>query len=309
MLPIIRTVGASGQHFLVMNTIPLILDTDIGSDIDDAVALAYLLKQPRCEFLGITTVSGRPEKRASLADAICRKAGRADIPIHVGAANPLLAEQIQPQAPQFAALAGKHDHRHYSTENTAVAFLRDTIRSRPGEITLLTIGPLTNIALLFALAPDIPALLRGIVAMGGQFFPSGSEWNIRCDPHAAAMVLAAPVPVTLVGLDVTMKCVLPSDECRRRFPSIGGSLEIVSDMAEVWFKHTPACTFHDPLAAAIVFEPSLCGFTQGRAVVELSGPPPGGQSSWVDDTSDSQRAAATVDSGRFFEHYFGIVNC
>ena len=75
-----------------MQTIPVLLDTDIGSDIDDAVALAYLLKQPRCDLLGVTTVTGEPTKRAMLADAICQAAGRTDIPIHVGTEAPLLVD-------------------------------------------------------------------------------------------------------------------------------------------------------------------------------------------------------------------------
>ncbi|MGB9625007.1 MAG: nucleoside hydrolase [Phycisphaerae bacterium] len=79
--------------------IPILLDTDIGSDIDDAVALAYLLRQPQCELLGITTVTGEPEKRARLADAICRAFGRSDVPIFSGAARPILVPQRQPAAP------------------------------------------------------------------------------------------------------------------------------------------------------------------------------------------------------------------
>src|SRR6184192_2825179 len=85
-------------------TIPVLFDTDIGSDIDDAVALAYLLRQPRCELVGITTVTGQPERRAMLADAICRAEGRGDVPIHSGSPRPLLGEQRQPHVPQAAAL-------------------------------------------------------------------------------------------------------------------------------------------------------------------------------------------------------------
>src|SRR5690242_7304172 len=81
----------------------VILDTDIGSDIDDAVALAYLLRQPECDLLGITTVTGEPIKRASIASAICRAAGR-DMPTYPGAAEPLEVAQKQPLAPQAAAL-------------------------------------------------------------------------------------------------------------------------------------------------------------------------------------------------------------
>src|SRR5437764_4515673 len=125
-----------------MSNVPILLDTDIGSDIDDALCLAYLLRQPRCELLGITTVSGEPEPRARLADAICQAEGRGDIPIHSGSPLPLLRPQRQPEAPQAAVLP-RWPHRSNFPPCTAVTFLRDTIRARPGEVTLLAVGPMT----------------------------------------------------------------------------------------------------------------------------------------------------------------------
>ena len=172
----------------------ILLDTDIGGDIDDALALAYLLKQPQCELLGVTTVGGEAEKRAALASALCHSVGRAEVPVHVGASAPLLVPERQPHAYQSEALTDRWPHRTFDKRNTAVEFLRDTIRAHPGAITLLTIGPLTNIGLLFALDPDIPALLKGMMVMGGSFSAKDNdeEWNILCDPHAAAIVFAAP---------------------------------------------------------------------------------------------------------------------
>ena len=88
----------------------ILLDTDIGSDIDDAVCLAYLLRQPRCELIGITTVSGRPRERAALADAVCRAAGRTDIPIHAGCSEGILRGTVQPECPQ-ASILPRFAHR------------------------------------------------------------------------------------------------------------------------------------------------------------------------------------------------------
>ena len=84
--------------------IPVLFDTDIGSDIDDAVALAYLLREPRCELLGVTTVTGEPEVRAQLVDAVCQAFGRPEVPVYSGAGKPLLVEQQQPEAPQKTVL-------------------------------------------------------------------------------------------------------------------------------------------------------------------------------------------------------------
>ena len=292
-----------------METIPVLLDTDIGSDIDDAVALAYLLRQPRCELLGITTVSGEPDKRAMLADAVCRAGGRPDVPVHVGVEAPLLVAPKQPHAPQAEALTDRWTHREFGRENTAIEFLRETIRSRPGEITLLTIGPLTNVALLFALDPEIPTLLKGLMMMGGWFYAPSLEWNIICDPHAAAKVFAAPVPMlTAVGIDVTGQCQLPAGECRRRFTQAGGALELVSAMAEVWFRHVPQITFHDPLAAALLFDESLCQTEARKVEVELVSPRMLGQTIFDNEATEKPHGIAkSVDAAAFFAHYFGVV--
>lgn len=295
-----------------METIPVLLDTDIGTDIDDAVALAYLLRQPRCELLGITTVTGEADKRAMLADAVCRAAGRDDVPIHVGAQLPLIVPTKQPHAAQAVALTEQWPHRKFAETPTAVEFLRETIRARPGEITLLTVGPLTNIALLFALDPEIPGLLKQVVMMGGWFFARPApEWNILNDPHAAAMVFAAPVPsLTAVGIDVTGQCTLPADECRRRFTDAGGPLAPVAAMAEVWFRHVNRITFHDPLAAALLFEPTLCRTETHQVTVELASPHILGQTllrGGGEDRPKPHRLAAEVNSEAFFSHYFSVV--
>ena len=302
------------EKVLMTSQIPVLLDTDIGSDIDDAVALAYLLRQPRCELLGITTVSGEPEKRAALASSVLHAAGRTEIPVHVGIEAPLLRSQNQPKAPQAEALTDDWVHDTYEKRVTAIEFLRETIRSRPGEIVLMPIGPLTNIAVLFAIDPEIPSLLKGITMMGGLFYGKmgwggAGEWNIVCDPHAAAKVFAAPVKeFTMIGLDVTVPCTLPAEECRTRFAKAGGALAPVAAMAEVWFRERPYLVFHDPLAAACLFEPSLCTYEDKQIVVDLHSLIAQGQTLIVPHTDITpHHIAKTVDTKRFFDHYFETV--
>ncbi len=296
---------------MVSDRIPVLLDTDIGSDIDDALALAYLLCEPRCELLGVTTVTGEPERRAEMVSAMCRHAGRDDIPIHVGLSAPMLVPQAQPQAPQAAAL-GARPRAAFGTEPTAVEFLRRAIRARPGEIALLAIGPLTNVGALFAVDPEIPALLRALVLMCGRFFTAmGGEWNAICDPHATAIVYGggtqrrSPLHVSY-GLDVTTQCRMPADECRRRFTA--RVLEPVRDFAEVWFERRSAITFHDPLAAVGIFDPNVCGYCVGEVAVALSPPTAG----WTvlrrsAHGSGPHRVAETVDAARFFERFFATL--
>ena len=290
--------------------IKVILDTDIGTDIDDALALAYLLSQPRCELLGVTTVTGEAQQRAELASAICRHVGRDDVPIHSGCAQALLVDIRQKTAAQAAAL-GRWPRRTDFPPNTAVQFLRDTIRAQPGEVVLLTIGPLTNAALLFATDPEIPALLKGLVLMCGRFFHSmQGEWNAFNDPDATAIVYGAgrqarPPRHVSYGLDVTTRCTMPADEVRRRFTA--KVLQPVRDFAEVWFKTVDQITWHDPLAAACIFEEDLCRYAQGQVSVSLNEPTLGWTVFDGRMPSGPHTVATDVDAPRFFEHYFSVV--
>jgi purine nucleosidase len=284
----------------------VLFDTDIGSDIDDAVALAYLLSQPACRLVGITTVTGEPERRAALASALCHIAGKTDIPIKSGAAKPLLVEQRQKNCPQAAVLS-RWPHRSDFEPNQAVRFMQDVIRSRPGEITLLAVGPLTNVGLLFAMDPEIPSLLKELVLMCGRFTQRGAEWNALVDPHATAIVYSARVARHVsYGLDVTLKCQLSADECRQRFR--GGIMDLVLEAAEVWFSHAQRLTFHDPLAAACVFTPDLCRYAEGRVDVELESRRLLGMTHWETQVeSRPHQIAIDVDVERFFSHYFAVV--
>ena len=288
----------------MINMNKILLDTDIGSDIDDAVALAYLLAQPECELLGITTVTGEAEKRAMLASALCRHAGK-ETPIYPGAESPLLISQAQPRAPQAAALS-HWPHGSQFPGGEAVEFLRRTIRAHPGEVTLLTIGPLTNIALLFSVDPEIPHLLKGLVMMCGVFTASGfSEWNAKLDPQAAAIVYRAPVAIHhSIGLDVTLQVSMPIAEVRTRFDT--PRLHPVRDFSEIWFEQNDQLTFHDPLAAATIFDPQICSFERGQVEVDLVDVP--GQTGWINTGENLPHEIATsVDPQRFFEHYFATV--
>ena len=290
-------------------TLKVLFDTDIGSDIDDAVALAYLLSQPRCELLGITTVTGEPVKRAEMASAICRNVGRDDVPVHPGCPEAMLIEMRQKEAPQAAAL-GDWDRRSDFEPLSAVEFLRRTIRAHPGEVTLVGVGPLTNLGLLFALDAEIPSLLKQVVLMCGRFFNTmGGEWNAIGDPHATAIVYgngfqSRPPRHVSYGLDVTTQCRVPAEQCRQRFTA--KVLQPVRDFAEVWFQHHEYITFHDPLAVASIFEPELCRYRQGRVTISLNEPTMG----WtifrqVEDGPHT--VAAEVDAERFFQHYFQTV--
>lgn len=311
MLQVASWIPAVGMTDATRDTVmteKVLFDTDIGSDIDDAVALAWLLANPDCDLVGITTVSGQPEVRARLASALCRVAEK-DVPIVPGAARPLQVEARQPIAQQAPSLERwPHDETFISED--AIDFMADVIDRNPGEVTLLAVGPMTNVAKLFEHSPEVPKKLKQVVLMCGRFGPEQigqrpAEWNVYCDPHAADIVLnTETVRTRAIGLDVTMQVQMEASEVRSRFSS--PLLQPVLDMAEEWFSRRPLITFHDPLAAVAVFDESICGYEAGFATVRTDSGADQGLTEWQPDGSSSLEVAFEVDPDLFFERYFGL---
>lgn len=288
----------------------ILLDTDIGSDIDDAVCLAYLLMQTEADLIGVTTVSGQSRVRARMVSAICRAANR-DVPIVPGVESPLLVEQRQSEAQQAVRLSNwPHDQEF--PDLPAIQFLADQILSNPGEVTLLTIGPLTNAALLFAVYPETISALEQLVMMCGVFTnepdnPWKMEWNAMLDPHATEMVFNARVGVhRSVGLDVTRKVTMRAEEVKSRFSH--PALQPVLDFADVWFQEREVLVFHDPLAAVTIFDPSVCEFSKGMVAVNSDAAAgPLGLTTFDPDADEKpHQVALKVDPERFFESYFNV---
>ena len=211
----------------------LILDVD--TSIDDSLALLYAVASPDADVLAATCVSGNVEARqvAINTRAILELAGRPDIEVALGRETPLVrALETTPETHGPRGLGHAElppPTRPLSTRH-AVDLIVDEARRRPGEITLVTLGPLTNLAIAVLREPALPRLLRGYTLMGGAFGASGNttpttEWNIHCDPEAARIVLRAwtearlgdpsiPPPLAL-GLDVTERArILPDDVVR-----------------------------------------------------------------------------------------------
>ncbi len=286
----------------------VLLDTDIGSDIDDAVCLAYLLAQPQCELLGVSTVTGEPHRRAQMVSALCEVAGK-NIPVVPGVEKPLLIPQRQPRAQQAVRLEN-WPHQKDFLEVPAIRFLAEKILAYPGEVTLLAIGPLTNVALLFAVYPETIQALKQLVLMCGVFTdspenPWKAEWNAILDPHATQMVYQAAVPIhKSVGLDVTRRVRLPAQRVKESF--IHPLLEPVVDFASVWFEEQDWLIFHDPLAAVSIFDPQVCTFSTGRVQVEsdLSVENPGSTTFERMLEGGPHQVALGVDPERFFNAFF-----
>jgi purine nucleosidase len=245
-----------------------------------------------------------------IASALCKVAGR-DVPILPGCEKPMLVQQQQLHAPQAAALP-RWQHETHFPQGEAVQFLRQTIRNNPGEVVLLTIGPLTNIGLLFTLDPKISSLLKGLVMMCGVFTNrlggvGPVEWNIEIDPHAAAIVYQATPPIhRSIGLDVTSQVTMTRKELCKRFHA--SLLKPVVDFAGTRFQHQDQIIFHDPLAATTLFDDTICRFTKGNVEIELQNDRLRGLTYWKPGSRAHHEIALEVNSARFFDHFTAILH-
>jgi len=249
----------------------IIIDTDPGQD--DAVAILLALASPELEVLGLTAVAGNVPLHHTQRNALvlCELAGRTDLPVYAGAEAPLsrplvTAEHVHGKTgldgvtlpDPTMALAPGH----------AVDFLIDTLRREPaGSVTLVPIGPLTNIAMAFQRAPDIIPRVQEIVLMGGAYFEVGNitptaEFNIYVDPEAASLVFAAGAPLTVMPLDVTHKALTnrPWVEQMRAMGRIGQAIASWTDFFERYDREkygSEGAPLHDPCTIAWLLAPQL----------------------------------------------------
>jgi len=199
----------------------IIIDTDPG--IDDAMAIVYALASPELDVIGLTTVFGNAEVQTCTNNAlrILDIAGRPDIPVAQGAGRPLASVYRGP-ATHVHGINGLADVPLPDASRGADAldaahFIIEQVMAAPGEITLVPIGPLTNIALAMLLRPDLPQHLAGMVIMGGAAFAPGNsspaaEANIMNDPEAADLVFGAECPIVMAGLDVTERTIMTGEQ-------------------------------------------------------------------------------------------------
>jgi inosine-uridine nucleoside N-ribohydrolase len=165
---------------------------------------------------------------------------------------------------------------------------------------------MTNIGLLFAIDPEIPALLKRLVMIGWfnnrLSHADPGDWNALWDPHAAAIVYHAPVAThRSIPFDVTQQVTMPALLVRERFQN--GLLRVVSDFAEVWFTEWEHVMFHDPLAAATIFDDDICGFQHGTVTVDLASEETMGMTVWTPG-GKAHEVAFEVNTERFFADYF-----
>jgi purine nucleosidase len=249
---------------------PFMLDVDTGTD--DALALAYAIASPGIELVAVTTVAGNVDVAKTTANtlSVLDWLGAEDVPVHRGASRPLVRPHRD--ASYFhdeGGIGGAQlptSTRSVGADRGPAALIR-LARQRPGELTLVALGPLTNLAIALNVEPELPELLKSVVVMGGAYTVPGNttpaaEFNILVDPEAADQVFTAPFPnLTAVGLDVTAQVALTRDDwgAVNAASSLARAAALLSGVGRSAFSKLGRDEFslHDPLSVAAAIDPTL----------------------------------------------------
>lgn len=258
----------------------VVVDTDLalgdeGSEIDDGLALALALATPKLEVLAVTTVNGNThvETASVLTREWLDRLGAGEVPIHIGARDPLGRSRHQTEPPRLDdARLRVLENLRSGSEPAAAAIVR-LVRTNPGRVTLIAIGPLTNIALAIAIDPAIVDELADLYVMGGYFFGHTNrsampgEFNVWADPTAFDDVLLSGVRPHLIGLDVTRRLALTQQTAQRMAQSTG-TTSFIGRHALAWIeklrlmqpdrkKSVHASYLHDPLVVAALIDEDI----------------------------------------------------
>lgn len=293
-----------------MLTEKLIIDTDIGDDIDDAFCLALACAEPKAELLAVTTVFKNVSARAKQAAQLLDTAGKGDIPVYVGCGLPLsgkIPEFHVPEKDLLNVLPCQYDEsmNGYEVRGDAACAIAELAKKHSGELTVVTIGAATNLALALERYPEIVRDIKQVVMMGGWFSVYQPEWNVLCDPEAMDAVFRSGLTVKAVGLDVTLQCGLEKSLLDAFSASEKSVNKLLTNWLKKWFAYFnfEKSVMHDPLALATVFDPQLCKFEEVWAKVTTEGNMRG-----AIETSKTEKqgfskilAATTVNKNRFYD--------
>lgn len=281
--------------------IPIVLDTDIGGDIDDAFALALVLASPELDLRAVTTVSGDTLARARIAARMLAVAGRPGVPVAAGEPGKPLDISQAPWAQGFTGPALRHE--------SAVDLMKSEIDRGDGKTVLVAIGPLTNVAALLNRYPETKKQIKRIVLMGGSiargYSPNSgptTEYNIAADVPASQAVFTSGVPILMAPLDVTARLQLEEPERERLFAQSSPVIRALRELDLLWAKATPQLqgipTLHDPMAVSLLIDQSLSK-TLPRAI-EID---PHGITRAVNRKPANAIVALETDPARFIRFY------
>ena len=255
---------------------PAVLDTDIGSDVDDLLALTLLARAPEVHLIGVSTVYGDTELRARIARWTLDRLGRQDVAVVPGLGETMTGRDIWWPGHEGAGLAGLEGI--LVQENlAAVDYLCQAARDHAGALDLFAIGPLTNVAAALAADDAFAGNLHHLYVMGGAFWPERPEHNFICDPEAADLVMRSGIPMSICGLDVTKQVWMTEVDLVSLDESSHPVGAALADQVRRWWavRAQTAGNPHDALAALMPIRPELFQFERCNVTIVSEGPQTG----------------------------------
>lgn len=258
--------------------VKIILDTDIGTNADDAIALCLALKSPEIEVAGVTTVYGNTRLRKQVAEQMIRLCESKPVPVYAGHERTLSGKRDV----FWTGIEGdglKSDDYGEPASKHAVDYLIEMVMEHPGQLTLVPIGPLTNVASALLKEPRLADNVKDIVMMGGvtRLGRNGPELekvehNMRSDPEAAEVVFSSSAPITMVGLDVARQAIFYRRDLKRMARSQSALVLELTRQIEAYMDYLKRDFSYmcDPLAVATLINPELVRFEQMKVSVECS---------------------------------------
>lgn len=273
----------------------LIVDTDIGTYYDDAFAVLLACRSPEIDLLGVTTVYGDTKLRSRIARKVLNVAGREDVPVVTGVGPPIQGKSL------MFGFEGENILRDGDGElapvaEHAVEFITRSIMENPGEVSVVTLGAVTNLAVAIIKEPEIVTKIKELIIMGGVIVPIVDEkgirrspieeYNLNNDTVAAQIVLSSGMPIILCPIDVTLKVPLRADQVQKIEASKDPVARLVADILDVWppqerqiylsvgipTEHT-GLWLHDPLTVALVFDKTFCEISRLHVAAEFAPTP------------------------------------
>ncbi|GBD15530.1 Pyrimidine-specific ribonucleoside hydrolase RihA [bacterium HR26] len=298
---------------------PVILDVDTG--VDDALAIALACRLAELEVIGVTTVAGNVDQQRATENTrrVLHLLDAGDVPVAPGMTGPLIRPHRDALAyhgpnglgglelpPSPGRMVGAH----------APEFIIQAAQEHEGELVLICLAPLSNLAVALLLEPELPRLLKRVVIMGGAFTVAGNitpwaEFNIFVDPEAAAIVARSQLPLTFIGLDVTTRVRFTREQWERCRGLDHPEARLITGVSVWAFEHrqVDAYALHDPLAVAVAAVPDLVGVEPAEVVIDTGLWSTAGQTKMVRSGGQASEhlVALEVDVERFVALFAGAL--
>ncbi len=290
------------------------IDTDIGGDIDDALALLYAMASEEIEIVGVSTVFQNTVARAKIAKTLLTMGGFEKIPVYAGIGKPRKALSVHTLPIDVEKIPETYEEERFGgakiEEQPAVEALKEALETSEKGFAVATLGALTNLAELMEKYPEAAEKITCLYIMGGAVGMNLNEFNFTCDPESAAVVVQSPYAKKIVPLDVTFQCELSGEQVARLHTCQSPLLQTVLRMSKLWGH---GMILHDPLTLGVFTNEQVVALRNGKLHIELEGKYSRGKCvdltdfNWRESPEQHTQIACKVQAKEFCDFYVNRV--